>query len=245
MTFFLASSMLVFGIFLINSNEKRASKVEDIAVTGTASVNVISDVAFINLAVVTESESVSEAISSNNKQMKSIFEALENNHVIKIEDSSVDAIGHFSTQRFQVAQRNRYDTQGNRVYSGWIVTNQIKVELEKTEKLASILSMLLEIEGSKNLNIHGVGYGIKNKEEALNEARKRAVLDATEKATLYTRAVGVTLGDIRSIAEMGVSIPNARNEGIQVFAADAGKAPVTGGQQTISVTVRASFSIEE
>lgn len=237
--------MLALGIFLISNNETGTSKIEDMSVTGTASVNVISDIAFINLAVVTESESVSEAISSNNKQMSNIFEALENNHVIKIEDSSVDAIGHFSTQRFQVTQRHRYDTQGNRVYSGWIVTNQIKVELEKTERLATILSILLEIEGSQNLNIHGVGYGIKNKEGALNEARRNAVLDATKKATLYTKAVGVTLGNVRSISEMGVSIPNARNEGVQVFAADAGKAPVTGGQQTISVTVRVSFSIEE
>lgn len=237
--------MLVFGIYLIENNRTDTSKIEDIAVTGTASVNVISDIAFINLAVVTENESVSEAISSNNKQMNNIFEVLENNHIIKIEDSSVDAIGHFSTQRFQVAQRHRYDAQGNRVYSGWIVTNQIKVELEKTERLASILSMLLEIEGSQNLNIHGIGYGIKNKEATLNEARRSAVLDATKKATLYTKAVGATLGEVRSISEMGVSIPNARNEGVQVFAADAGKAPVTGGQQTISVTVRVSFSIEE
>jgi len=79
----------------------------------------------------------------------------------------------------------------------------------------------------------------------VNEARKAAVVDATKKARLYTEAIGTTLGKVKSITEAGVNIPNGRSVGGQIFAADAGRAPVTGGEHTISVTVRVSFSIEE
>ena len=177
--------------------------------------------------------------------MGDVFNILESNNILKVGAYGDGIDGHFRTQKFQVVQRNRYDSQGNHVYSGWAVTNQIKIDLENTEKLSSLLSLLLKVKDSSNLNIHGIEYGIKNSENAVNQARKAAVVNATKKARLYTEAVGATLGKVKSITETGVSVPNSRNEGIQVFAADAGRAPVTGGDPAISVTVRVSFSIEE
>ena len=155
--------------------------------------------------------------------------------------------GRFQTKRFQITRKYKYSAKNVRVPAGWTVTNQIIIELEETDKLASLLSELSRVEISSDLNINGISYDVKGKEEALAEARKLAVLNAIEKANLLAKTSGSTLGKPKSIFESRVYIPNTpnnRNIGMQAFKSDGGPVPLTEGQQKISVTVTMAFSIE-
>jgi uncharacterized protein YggE len=152
--------------------------------------------------------------------------------------------GHFHTKRFQITRKYKYSAQNVRVPAGWIVTNQITIELEETEKLASLLSELSRIETSSDLNINSISYGVKGQEEALAEARKLAVLNAIKKANLLAKTAGSTLGKPKSITEARAYTPNTRNIGMAAFKSEGDPVPVTEGQQKISVTVTMTFSIE-
>lgn len=222
-----------------------------ITVTGTGSVEVMSNVVFVDLAIVTDHESATQALSSNNKQMAQVFKTLKKNNILKVGghrhirgDEAGVVAGHFQTKRFQITRKYKYSPQNVRVPAGWIVTNQITIELEETEKLASLLSELSRIETSSDLNINSISYGVKEQEEALAEARKLAVLNAIKKADLLAKTADLTLGKPKSITEARVYIPNTRNIGIAAFKSGEGSVPVTEGQQKISVTVTIAFSIK-
>ena len=215
-----------------------------ITATGTGSVEVMANVVFVDLAIVTDRESATQALASNNKQMAQVFKILESNNILRVGVDADEADGHFQTKRFQITRKYKYSPQNVRVPAGWIVTNQITIELEETEKLASLLSELSRIQTSSDLNINSISYGVKGQEETLTEARRLAVLNAIKKANLLAKTAGLTLDKPKSITEARVYVPNTRNIGMAAFKSDGGPVPVTEGQQKISVTVTMVFSIE-
>jgi uncharacterized protein YggE len=247
LTLLLTSSCL----YLAGCEKQATPSSAGITVTGTGSVEVMANVVYIDLSIITDNVSATQALSSNNKQMAQVFETLEKNNILKVgghrhirgDEAGVIA-GHFQTKRFQITRKYKYSAQNVRVPAGWIVTNQITIELEEAEKLASLLSELSGIEASSDLNINGINYGVKEQEESLAEARKLAVLNAIKKANLLAKTAGSTLGKPKSITEARVYIPNTRNIGMAAFKSEGDSVPVTEGQQKISVTVTMTFSIE-
>jgi hypothetical protein len=238
-------------LYLSGCGKQATPSSAGITVTGTGSVEVMSNVVYIDLSIVTDNVSATQALSSNNKQMSEVFETLEKNNILKVgghrhmrgDEVSV-VVGHFQTKRFQITRKYKYSPQNVRVPAGWIVTNQITIELEETEKLASLLSELSGLETSSDLNINGINYGVKGQEQPLTEARKLAVLNAIKKANLLAKTAGSTLGKPKSITEARVYTPNTRNIGMAAFKSEGDSVPVTEGQQKISVTVTMTFSIE-
>jgi len=247
LTLLLTSSCL----YLAGCEKQATPSSAGITVTGTGSVEVMANVVYIDLSIITDNVSATQALSSNNKQMAQVFETLEKNNILKVgghrhirgDEAGVIA-GHFQTKRFQITRKYKYSAQNVRVPAGWIVTNQITIELEEAEKLASLLSELSGIEASSDLNINGINYGVKEQEESLAEARKLAVLNAIKKANLLAKTAGSTLGKPKSITEARVYTPNTRNIGMAAFKSEGDSVPVTEGQQKISVTVTMTFSIE-
>ena len=247
LTLLLTSSCL----YLAGCEKQATPSSAGITVTGTGSVEVMANVVYIDLSIITDNVSATQALSSNNKQMAQVFETLEKNNILKVgghrhirgDEAGVIA-GHFQTKRFQITRKYKYSAQNVRVPAGWIVTNQITIELEEAEKLASLLSELSGIEASSDLNINGINYGVKEQEEPFAEARKLAVLNAIKKANLLAKTAGSTLGKPKSITEARVYTPNTRNIGMAAFKSEGDSVPVTEGQQKISVTVTMTFSIE-
>jgi len=247
LTLLLTSSCL----YLAGCEKQATPSSAGITVTGTGSVEVMANVVYIDLSIITDNVSATQALSSNNKQMAQVFETLEKNNILKVgghrhirgDEAGVIAC-HFQTKRFQITRKYKYSAQNVRVPAGWIVTNQITIELEEAEKLASLLSELSGIEASSDLNINGINYGVKEQEESLAEARKLAVLNAIKKANLLAKTAGSTLGKPKSITEARVYTPNTRNIGMAAFKSEGDSVPVTEGQQKISVTVTMTFSIE-
>ena len=238
-------------LYLAGCGKEATQSSAGITVTGTGSVEVMANVVYIDLSIITDNASATQALSSNNKQMSEVFKTLEKNNILRVgghrhirgdEDSVV--VGHFQTKRFQITRKYKYSAQNVRVPVGWIVTNQINIELEETEKLASLLSELSGLETSSDLNINGINYGVKGQEQPLTEARKLAVLNAIKKANLLAKTAGSTLGKPKSITEARVYTPNPRNIGMAAFKSEGDSVPVTEGQQKISVTVTMTFSIE-
>jgi uncharacterized protein YggE len=90
--------------------------------------------------------------------------------------------------------------------------------------------------------IEGIGFIVSNQESLLEEARRKAVADAKDKANLYARAAGFTLGKVMSLTEE--SVPSPRPMVARAMAASA-PVPVEAGEMTLSVRVRVVWSLAD
>ncbi|HEX8662170.1 MAG TPA: SIMPL domain-containing protein, partial [Brevundimonas sp.] len=94
--------------------------------------------------------------------------------------------------------------------------------------------------------IDGISFGLKDPTSAENQARQLAVRNLQAKAALYSQALGVQLGGIRSLSEGGGYAPQppmpmmyARAE----MAQDAGSTPVAAGQLTVRIDITGVYDL--
>ena len=93
--------------------------------------------------------------------------------------------------------------------------------------------------------IDGISFGLKDPTSAENQARQLAVRNLQAKAALYSQALGVELGGIRSLTEGGGYAPQpprpmyARAE----MAMDAGSTPVAAGELTVRIDITGVYDL--
>ena len=93
--------------------------------------------------------------------------------------------------------------------------------------------------------IDGISFGLKDPTSAENQARQLAVRNLQAKAALYSQALGVPLGGIRSLTEGGGYAPQpprpmyARAE----MAMDAGSTPVAAGELTVRIDITGVYDL--
>ena len=92
--------------------------------------------------------------------------------------------------------------------------------------------------------IDGIQFIISNQDGLLDEARRKAVADAKDKADLYARAAGFTLGKVMSLTEESVPSP-PRPMARAMAASAAASVPVEAGEMTLSVRVRVVWSLAD
>ena len=94
--------------------------------------------------------------------------------------------------------------------------------------------------------IDGISFGLKDPTAAENQARQLAVRNLQAKASLYSQALGVPLGGIRSLTEGGGYMPQpprpmyARAE----MAMDAGNTPVAAGELTVRIDITGVYDLD-
>ena len=100
-----ATLLLCAYIFWAAPTSRSTPPAAGITATGTGSVEVMANVVFVDLAIVTDHESATQALSSNNKQMTQVFKTLEKNNILKAGADTDESVGHFQTKRFQVTRK--------------------------------------------------------------------------------------------------------------------------------------------
>jgi uncharacterized protein YggE len=90
--------------------------------------------------------------------------------------------------------------------------------------------------------IDGPSFSFSDPKPMLAEARTEAVKDATEKASAYARAAGVTLGPILSIADGGSFAPPEPMPRAMAFKA-AAPTPIAAGEASVSASVSITWEI--
>jgi len=90
------------------------------------------------------------------------------------------------------------------VGKGYEAVREVVVELEDLDRLPELIARVVQ-KGANRLN--GITYDLKDRTTARNEALRRAVLNAREKAALMAETLGAELGMALRISEQGVSVP--------------------------------------
>ena len=204
-----------------------------ISLSGHGEVRATPDIAYVTSGVVTQGATAAEALAANTKAMTDLFAALKDSG---IEDRDVQT-SNFSVQP-------RYDFSNNQAPKmvGYDVSNNVTVTLRKVDTLGALLDRMVQ---SGSNQISGISFDVSKPDDAMDEARKLATEDATRKAKVYAKAMGIELGNVMQVSEGSAAqppMPMVRSTMMKVDAAPP--VPMAAGEQTLAVDVNVIWEIK-
>jgi len=209
-------------------------QVRQVTVTGSGIVYVVPDLAYINVGVRSQGDTVAEAMQANNVQAKAIKDTLVAQGV---------AEGDIQTSSFNVYPQSDYDYQGTITRTYYSVENNVYVTVRDLDALGSILDA---VAASGANTIYGISFDVTDKTEAQSSARKIAVESAMSQAKELADAAGVGVGEILSISS-SYSYPtyySGYGMGGGGGAEYAVSVPIAAGQIQVSADVTISMAIQ-
>lgn len=205
--------------------------VRSMNVSGTGEVYITPDIAYIYIGVQTKADNVKDALSKNNDQAKAISAALTK--------LGVD-VKDIQTSSFNVYPSQEYGPTGEILRNLFVVENVVFVTVRDLGQLGVILDAVVT-SGANTIN--SISFDVKDKKEAISQARKLAIEEARKQAVEISSAAGVTLGDIQNLNVYSNSGPIAMYEGKGGAMANS-SVPIAAGQLMISVTASITYEIK-
>ena len=220
--------LLAFGMGTVSLAET-APRV--ITVTGEGQVDVAPDMAIISLGVTHEAKEAKAAMDATSKDVAAILERLNAKGI---------APRDVQTSRFSLnpvwQNRNSTSDQPPKI-SGFTASNAVTVRLRDMAALGSVLDDVIS-DGANHFN--GLLFSVKDQKPLKDEARMLAIEDAMDRAALFAKASGVTLGPVQSVSELG---GGGRPVMMEMAAMRDGGAPVAAGEVSVTASVSMVFAI--
>ena len=227
------STLLLSAVFAMPlASVSLADTAGTITVTGAATVNVVPDLATIQLGVTTQGTTAAEAMAANTAALTGVIARLKTAGVADrdMQTSNLSLNPNWVT--------NSAGT-GSEV-QGYIATNMLTVRVRALDSTGAVLDASIS-DGANTLN--GLTFGLQDPRPQEDAARKAAVVDAMARAKLLVEAAGQHLGRILSISEQQSydgGMPMAYSKVM-----DAAPVPVAGGEVGISAQVSMVFEIAQ
>lgn len=202
-------------------------------VSASGEVTRVPDVAVISTGVVTRAVSASAAIQQNATRMERVRAALKR---AGIEDKDIQ------TSSINLNPEYTYQQNKSPVLNGYSASNQVSVRFRDIAKTGEILDALVA-QGANQIN--GPNLTIDKPEQALDEARLKAIANGRARADLYARALGMRVVRLLSVSESGgyASPPPMPVYAMAERSSDA-STKIDPGEQKVSVSVAMSFELQ-
>ena len=241
-TVYLLSFFIVVGLTACNFNiSTDAASKGTLSVEGSGVVKISPDIAYINIGVQSKSENVKAALDENNALAAGISTTLEALGIAK-EDIQTSTFNVYPMQDYGPSGMGYDDGTGIMMPSTYYqVDNIILVTVRDLTKLGEILDNTVQA-GANSIN--SINFDVQNKDEALKEARDKAIANARELAEVTAASAGVKLGDILNVStySAGVPTPYFDGKGGTYAGASISEVPISAGQ--LSITMSASIIYE-
>jgi hypothetical protein len=236
---FLLVSVLILSLVLSACSGTAAGGTQavnrNLTVTGTGTVYLTPDVAYIYIGVHTENEDISQAVGDNNAKAQSVATALKE---FGVADKDIQ------TSNFSIWPSQKYDPlTGEQTGNIYMVDNSVYVTVRDLANLGNLLEAAIEA-GANSIN--SIQFDVADKAAGQVEARQKAVENAAGLASELAGVSGVTLGDIQTITYYD-SQPYAYSGygmGGGGGGAEAAVAPIAPGQLTMSVSVTITYELK-
>lgn len=210
------------------AQERRAERF--VAVAGHGSVEATPDSAEITTGVVTDGQTAREALTANNAAMRKVVDGLK--------AAGIDA-KDIQTQQFQIHPRYRTVKDRQQV-EGYTVRNQVTVKVREIARLGEILDQVVTLGANQ---ASGINFIVSDAEKRKDEARKKAMENAKQRARVLAEAAGARLGPVMSITEE-VQGPRPPRPMVARSSSYAESVPVELGTETLTVRVEVSYVLE-
>lgn len=201
-----------------------------LSVTSQGQASQTPDIATLSAGVVTRAGDANTALRENNTQMTRLMTALR---AAGVAERDVQTSG------FSIHPQYRHSNDDAPVITGYQVGNNVTVKLRDTGRIGDVIGALVE-NGANN--VHGPSFGIEAPEALYDEARKKALLQAQERAALYASSLGLNVRRTVSISEGGgFQQPMADMYVMRTQSASA--PPISEGESSVSVSIDVVFEL--
>jgi hypothetical protein len=202
-----------------------------ITVSGTGMVTLTPDIAYITIGVHTQNASAKDAVAENNTQAQAVMAAIKK---FGIADKDIQ------TTNFSIYPQQQYDNNGKLTGILYVVDNSVYVTVRDLTKLGDLLDA--SVSSGAN-NVSSISFDVADKTEALSQARKAAVDQASKQANELTSATGVKLGEVQTISYSDSTPPSAIPLA-RAAALDSASVPISAGSMQISTTVTIVYALK-
>ncbi len=200
-----------------------------ITVTGEGVVETNPDQATISLGVTSVADTAVAALAANSEAMTKMMAQLTAAGV---------AASDLQTSNLSLNPNwGSYGSSSSSEIDGYTASNLLNVRVRDLDALGEILDAAVT-DGANTMN--GITFGLSEPNPVMNEARSRAVADATSRAGVLAMAAGANLGPIVSITEGGTYPGPA-----PMFRAEASSVPIATGELAMTASVTVTFEIAE
>jgi len=231
---FIACCVFVFCVIAAWAAEPERSKlVPSITVTGAGQASARPDMATVQVGVVTEGASASEALKKNSEAMAGLMQSLAG-----------QGIAEKDIQTTNVSVSPRYSSgpdRGSMHIVGYEASNSVQAKVRQLSNLGAILDDVVE-KGANRM--HGVAFSVAEPNPILDQARQKAIQDAHRKADLYATAAGVKLGRVLLIEEQAHYLPRMEPMMMGRASMAASAVPVASGEQEFRVSISVTYGLE-
>lgn len=215
--------------------------VPSITTLGTASAEVVPNLATISLGVETERPTAAEAASENARAAQAIVGEIKAQGIDPHDIRTVSVT--LSPAYDEIRDANGRVTK--RTLRGYVAHNDLSVRVRQTEKAGALARLWIE-KGANSFT--GIDYDYDQKEPKYDALRGEAVRDALRKATSYVNGLGVKLGRVLEIAAPpylpgGPPQPAAFAKAAPREAAIA--IPIEPGVQTLRTEVQVTWELAQ
>lgn len=202
-------------------------------VSASGDVSRVPDVAIISAGVVTRAATASQALQQNSARMDRVLAALKSAGVADrdVQTSSINLSPEYRYQENQAPQ-----------LVGYTASNQVTIRFRDIRNSGRILDALVA-QGANQIN--GPSMTIDNPDEALDEARAKAVAKGIARAQLYAAALGKRVARVLSVSESGgYSPPTPMPYAAAVGRAESADTKIVPGEQKLEVSVSMTFELQ-
>ncbi len=214
-------------------------------VTGYGSMDLPADVAKVYLGVEAREETVAEAREAAADAMERVLDAIR---ALGIDDDDIVTTSfNIHPQTVWVEVSDSAGRHSEPRITGYIVSNQVEVTVRDLDDLSPVIDTAAA-EAGDLVRINNINFTVDDPSEYGAATRERAAQDAKAKAELYAQAMGVTLGDLVFLTEVGSSAPMkesfpAAERGAMAEDGAFTQTPIQSGELTVSTTIQAVFAI--
>ena len=219
--------------------------VHTLSLSGHGEVQGVPDIANISFTISKEAKTVKEAQDAVAKVEKRALDFLKGSGVADKDIKATNA-SFYPKYDYQkcpattatLAEPWRCSTK--QVISGYESSESITLKVRNIDDTGKIIQGLGPL-GVSNLN--GPNFSVDNEDGLKAEARKKAIVDAQEKAKVLAKDLGVRLGRISSFSESGGGYPMMYMKAGMMADSAPASLQLPKGEKTISSDVTITYEI--
>jgi uncharacterized protein YggE len=230
---FTVFAVLALGLSACGGVPTRQENPRTVSVTGSGSVSITPDIAYVNIGVHTEADTASEAVDNNTAQTQKVIDSLVESGV---------AAEDIRTTNFSIWPNQRYDDMGQPAGTTYAVDNTVYVTVRDLSKMGDLLDSAITAGAN---TIYSISFDLADKTADMAKARDLAVKAAEAQAAELAASAGVELGEIQTIGyyDSG-AYPYAEYGKGGGGAGPAMAVPINPGTLTLTTTVSITYFIK-
>ena len=242
-TILLALALILLGLpGSARAHDDSKPVVPMMTVTGTGNFAIAPDMAYVTFGMQTVGRLLAEAQRQNSNVMQKMIDRLTELHIDK---------ARIQTSAFSVSPQYKPPPKHNAdalpmapEIIGYLVSNQLTVEVFNPEKVAAVIEQALAAGAN---HFQGLQWALKDEQQTTRGAMKQAVANAREKAVTLSESLKLKLVRLISVNEAGQVVRPMPHTSRSMMAMDAGggEPPILGRELKVEANVTLVYEIAQ